>query len=233
MGDPLATAARIARSAPPGAQRVMIVGNSVAYYLAQSMQRVRTTPPIAVFNAALVACTFPPAATRSRGKNGEGATITEPTIPCHPSWEAAAVRTFRPNVVFWVMSDPPTGGVLYRNLWLLPCSEPYGALYRQSLSREVSALGATGAKVVITTAAYPRYFLHGPDRLTECDNRLRRAAAAQIGAPLVDLARYICPNGECRTEQNGVVLRPDGLHYEGAGGEIVARWLIEQARSSH
>jgi len=40
----------------------------------------------------------------------------------------------------------------------------------------------------------------------------------------------MCPSSTCRTKQDGVVLRPDGQHYEGAGGKIVAQWVIDQVR---
>jgi hypothetical protein len=60
---------------------------------------------------------------------------------------------------------------------------------------------------------------------------VRSGVAAQTGTQLVDLRSYICPKGRCRIEQNGVRLRPDGVHYMGAGGQIVARWLIDQARA--
>ena len=56
---------------------------------------------------------------------------------------------------------------------------------------------------------------------------------AQIGSEglepvsqLIDLAGYICPNGTCRTEQDGVTLRTDGFHYLGPGGQLVAKWLL-------
>jgi hypothetical protein len=91
---------------------------------------------------------------------------------------------------------------------------------------------AGGAPVVVATAAYGRYYAHSPDRETDCDNRLRREVAAATGAQLVDLAEYICPDHQCRTEQDGVTLRPDRLHYEGAGARIVAQWLFDQVKVS-
>ena len=42
---------------------------------------------------------------------------------------------------------------------------------------------------------------------------------------------YICPNGKCRDKQNGVILRPDGEHYDGPGSRIVAQWLVDQVVS--
>ncbi len=225
MVDP---AERAFRNAPSGAERVLIVGNSVAFFLGQSMQHIHTDPPIVAFDAGFPACIFPPEITGERVATAEGATVIQPTIPCDFASQARVVNGFRPNVVFWIVSNIESGGLRYRGQWVRPCTEPYESLYQRSLRTEAAVLGARGAKVVITTAAYPRYFLSPPNGPTDCDNRLRRKVAAETGAQLVDLFSYICPRGQCRAKQNGVTLRPDGLHYEGPGGEIVARWLIDQ-----
>ena len=87
---------------------------------------------------------------------------------------------------------------------------------------------AGGAKVIITTSAYPRFHNHGSDAPTDDENPLRRDVARSTHSQLVDLFEYICPAGKCRHDEHGVVLRSDGLHYVGAGGRPVARWLIGQ-----
>jgi hypothetical protein len=110
------------------------------------------------------------------------------------------------------------------------CQEPFDAIYKRSLRQEIATLRAHGAAVVITTEAYPRYIGADLDRPTDCDNRLRREVAAETGTQLIDLAGYICPHGRCRVTQGGVTLRPDGQHYYGPGGDIVAKWLLEQLK---
>jgi hypothetical protein len=72
-----------------------------------------------------------------------------------------------------------------------------------------------------------------PDRdaHTDCTNRDFRAAvaAAAPNAAVIDLGSFICPTGpDCITEVNGVKLRPDGLHYDGPGADVVAHWLLSQ-----
>jgi hypothetical protein len=132
--------------------------------------------------------------------------------------------------VFWLVSDLDNRLLRYHGRVVRPCEEPYGSIYERSLRQEVANLGATGAKVVLATEAYKRSVGKHDDRNVDCSNRIRRKVASETGAQLVDLFRYICPHGQCREKQNGVTLRPDGLHYTGRGGEIVARWLIDQAR---
>jgi peptidoglycan/LPS O-acetylase OafA/YrhL len=216
------------RSAPPGAQRVMIVGNSVAADLTPGFKSVRAEPPLAFFNGGIPACVFPPQiVTTLRVRPSD---IPLQLTPCDPSWEPRTLQLFRPEIVFWIMSDAGEPWH-YRGRAVKPCSEPYESLYQDGLRREIARLGALGAKVVITTEAYVRFFHSAlPDYAVDCNNRLRRKVAAATGAQLVDLFTYTCPNGKCPIKQNGVTMRPDGLHYTGRGGEIVAKWLIDQVR---
>jgi peptidoglycan/LPS O-acetylase OafA/YrhL len=217
-----------AKQAPPGAQRIMLIGNSVASDLAPGFQSIHTHPPIALLNGGTGGCVFPPQIFATlRMAAGPPLRLTH----CNHNWEPETVRLFRPNIVFWIVVDAPEPW-LYRGRPIKPCSELFDALYQQSLRTEIARLGAFGARVVVTTEAYNRFFRTAvADRTVDCDNRLRRKVAAATGAQLVDLFAYICPNGKCRVKQNGVTLRPDGLHYEGPGGEIVATWLIDQVRT--
>ena len=103
--------------------------------------------------------------------------------------------------------------------------------FRSSDKTELdSGCRASGAKVVVSTEVYPRYLFADSDHETDCENRSLRRAAAASAVQLVDLQSYICPNGKCRDKQDGATLRPDGEHYDGRGGKIVAQWLLDQVR---
>jgi hypothetical protein len=131
--------------------------------------------------------------------------------------------------VFWFINNP-VDAVRYHDQWLDTCTEPYTSLYERSMRDEIAILGARGAKVVLTTEVYPRYLFAAEDRPTDCENKIRRKVATATGVQLIDLNAYICPRGHCREKPNGVTLRIDGEHYEGPGGQIVARWLLDQVR---
>jgi peptidoglycan/LPS O-acetylase OafA/YrhL len=226
--DPLNAAALAFASAPANAERVMIVGNSVAAFLGQSMRAVKTQPPLAVFDAAVVGCRFPPDIPGVGFKVVGGVVTHVPAPPCDPPWEAGAIARFHPDVVFWINDDIRLGGT-YHGRTIQPCSKSYDSLYQQSLKHELQRLAQGGARVVATTEAYSTYLLTEVSHpATDCENRMTRTVAAQTGTQLVDLFSYICPHGQCRTKQHGVTLRPDGVHYDGPGGEIVAQWLIDQ-----
>ena len=226
------SAARTRRNAPPGARRILIVGDSVAWAIGPAFEQVHTDPPLAVVDAGIIGCDFPPQITTPPAPTPRG--IIE-RRPCHPRWEARVVDGFRPDVVLWIVSDTANGAPRYHDRVLERCEDPYDSLYEQSLRKEISRLGAHGAQVVITTEAYARIlWAANSDRIADCNNQLRRRVADETGAQLVDLFSYICPGGQCRVKQDGVTLRQDGQHYAGPGGKIVASWLLDQVdRTPH
>lgn len=227
--DRIHAAALTRETAPHNAQRILIVGNSVAYDLATGFQKLRDDPPIVAFNAAVPACSFPPEIRIAQTATASGR-VDRP--PCHPDWEAAVIERFRPDVVFWIVSDFANHGLRYRGHLVKQCEEPYESLYQRSLREEISKLGASGGRVVVTTEAYIRFYgVANMDKTIDCTNRLRRTVAARTDTKIVDLFEYICPHGNCRGSQDGVTLRPDGQHYTGPGAEIVAQWLLDQVRS--
>jgi len=69
-------------------------------------------------------------------------------------------------------------------------------------------------------------------RRIDCVNRVRRTVVRATDARLVDLGSWRFPSGpkSCRVTQNGVVLRPDGLHFRDEGARIAARWILQEAR---
>jgi SGNH domain (fused to AT3 domains) len=228
--NPLVAATRASQAAPSGALRVLLVGNSVADLLAPAFEALATSPPLAVLDESVDGCGFPPDLTRVNARLPGGRTFPQPL--CDPFWEPEVIARFRPDIVFWIVSDPLGTGGTYRGHHVRPCTEPYDSLYRKRLRQEVAVLGARGARVVIPTEPYSRYLgTANYDWATDCQNSDRRAVAKQTGALLVDLFGYICPKGECRVKQDGVTLRPDGLHFAGPGGEIVARWLLDQVET--
>jgi hypothetical protein len=234
--DAIGDAAAARKNAPVSAKRIMVAGDSVGNVLTGGMVTITTTPPVAVFSAAHPGCTFPSVG-KIRVRMPDDSWSTRRGFPCDRTWEADALRQFRPDVVLWVVSNPYQE-VFYGGRWIAPCTAPYESYYRQSLRRTIANLGADGARVVITTTAYWRPTGDTPyagikvtgllDRYTDCDNRIRRQVAAETGTKLIDLFKYVCPGGECRTKQDGATLRLDGLHYFAKGGRIISTWMLDQ-----
>jgi peptidoglycan/LPS O-acetylase OafA/YrhL len=229
LSFPRRAAQRAFDTAPPGSKRVMIFGDSVAFFLGKEFAAIRPKPPLAVFNAGIQGCKFFPGVTKARYHNAAGSILVQNTFSCDPPWLLAVVRRFKPDIVFWILSNPAEA-VQAGGRWFDTCSPAYASRYAARLKEVTAAMGALGAKVALTTGAYPRYIYANSDRETDCDNRILREVAPATGAQLIDLQSYICPGGKCREKQDGATLRPDGEHYEGRGGEIVAQWLLDQVR---
>jgi hypothetical protein len=223
-------ALRRVAAAPPGIRRVMVVGNSVGWFLGRELEHSGVKPAVVALNAAFPSCAFPSGITQYRG-TFNGNVVTQKTTPCDTQW-SVDVHQFRPDVVLFVVS-PGTDEALYDGQWTNQCAPEFDSRYHADLRRAVEGLRATGARVVLTTAAYTRFGFPDPekDRLLDCENKIRREVARETGAQLVDLFTFTCPGGACIDKIDGAVLRPDGLHYEGRSARIVDRWIMDQVRS--
>jgi hypothetical protein len=226
---PAAAAQSAYREAPKNAERVLVVGDSVGYFLAKAMQTLRRTPPIAVFNAAQQGCEFPPPAKRTRRHNAEGHVDVEKPFGCDPNWEGPVVQKFKPDVVIWMTSNP-ADSVYFDGKWIDTCSSAYARLYENSLKTAFKVMHWPKTKIVMTNEPYPRYLFADEDKPTDCENRDRASVAHELGVQMIDLKSYVCPNGSCPRTLHGVTVRVDGEHYEDAGGRLVGSWLLDQIR---
>jgi hypothetical protein len=206
----------------------MVVGNSVAYFLAaDGFARLRTDPPIVTLNLGKWACVYPDGERLRTDDFSNGFA----SMPCDAGVPAAA-RTFRPDVVLMTFSDSGSGQLLHDGHWLRPCDPAYARWYRQTLEGATRQFRAIGARVVMTTAPYSEVSQNGEaeQRETDCTNEVTRAFARRHReVRLVELGSFICPtHTQCREKMHGVVLRADGTHYRGEAARIMARWLLPQ-----
>ena len=206
--------------------RLMVVGNSVGYFLAaDGFSTLRSTPPLVTLNAGRFACVYP---------DGERLRIADvgpesAPIPCDGEWRAD-VREFMPDVVLMIFSDSAGGELLHNHRWLSSCDPGFRSWYLQTLEDSTRLLTARGAHVVMTTGAYSEVFGVAQDvrRQTDCKNVVTREfATAHPEVGFVDLAAFVCPTrSQCRVAIDGVALRQDGVHFKGASARLVARWLL-------
>ena len=224
--DP-AQAARVGH-AHAGARRLMVVGNSVGFFLAgEGFAGLTLKPGLVTLNGAVWGCDYPNGE-RGRGEDfGNGTAI----VPCDREW-SAAVRQFHPGVVLMTFNDAGAHQILHDGRWLTACDPEYRDWYRHSLERAASVLGTDGARIFMTTGAYADVFgtTEALKSETECRNALARAfVAAHPAVRLVDLGRYVCPvRDHCRKTVRGITLREDGAHYRGPAARLIARWILDQ-----
>jgi hypothetical protein len=117
--------------------------------------------------------------------------------------------------------------------WTHPCADGFDEWWAGELDEALSVLGTTGATVHVTTMPFLRSDVLGvsqseTDRRVDCLDRVIRGRATTEGVDVIDLAGWVCPQGACVEKVGETVLRPDGVHYDGPGGPLVAGWLLDQ-----
>ncbi len=216
-------------TAPTGrSPRVLLIGDSVALFLNRALQADQKKlgviasgtggPGCGVGGVAQIAGASPipkPALVKSCKKWHDGF--------------ADLVQKAKPDVVLLAFGaiqryTMRLGGVDYQ-----PCDRQYGDWYEDLMSKEIALLNRTGAPVAVMPMSYSRFGgTATTDDSIDCINAATaRAVDRQLAGFILPIDKWTCPTrSTCKDEVNGVVLRPDGLHFEGAGASVAMRWVI-------
>jgi peptidoglycan/LPS O-acetylase OafA/YrhL len=229
LPDALPAAVAVLEEAPPEAESVMVTGNSIGLYLGRGMQGIAADESIVAVNRSTLGCTFPlPEDIRL----GNGERFPQGLVDCTTDW-AEDLRALRPDTVVVAFNDPGDADYLLEGRWTHPCMPDYDGWLGREWHRAIDLLSGTGADVVIVTPGYSEIAYAPEARLsrTDCANEVvREVAEEHPDAVVADVARYVCPDLPCRQEIDGIVLRPDGLHYVGASAEHIAGWVLREGR---
>ena len=215
----------------PAVERVLVVGNSVALFLAdEGFKTLATNPRIDVLNRGKVGCTIVPI---DRVRDAHGQTLHVPVTWCRKDWDEAETA-FRPDLVVLTFAEPTDSQAEIDGAWTAPCEPLYDSRLEAELHDAIHLFASGGARVVLTTAAYANYPFKTADWFhhNDCQNTIiRRVVASEPAAQLADLFAWYCgvPETECRNNVDGVQLRPDAVHYRGRGAQIVAKRILQVA----
>jgi peptidoglycan/LPS O-acetylase OafA/YrhL len=212
--------------------RVLVVGNSIALYTAnEGFKRLHTSPSLDVLNLGSIGCRLLVDETRSRYPSGD--MYASQAQPCEKNWELA-VSLFRPDVVVMLVSDATDAEHEINGQWTAPCEESYDRDLEYELGQQIRMLASRGAHVVVATSAYAGF----PDKSEswlahdDCQNQIfRRVVRSEPHAVLADVFTWMCPHldGDCDRTVDGIVLRPDGVHFRDASARVFAAWLLNRA----
>jgi lysophospholipase L1-like esterase len=124
--------------------------------------------------------------------------------------------------------------------WYSPGDVGFDRYFLSELDAATQLLASRGSKVVIlTTPFFSRPELVGqtghdwpeyqPWRVDRVNALYRDFLVAHPGRyTLLDLNRYVSPNGKFTDTLNGVLIRDDGVHFTPDGATYVSRWLAPQ-----
>jgi peptidoglycan/LPS O-acetylase OafA/YrhL len=213
--------------------RLLVVGDSVAWFVARSLDRHATQDDLVVGQRAAPSCAFYNGDTLESRYEGK---VTKEDPKCEPWREGLRgdAQTFRPDATLLLFGGAVFGQRQVHGAWRGFCDAEYQAAYRRTIDRSLDALTSTGAPVFLALAPQQLFpFLPEESaRFNECLNQglIEAAAARPSQARIVRLDEWTCPPGQpCREEVDGVKLREDGIHFdEGGGAEIVSPWLLAQ-----
>ena len=226
-------------SLPAGKKpRILLVGDSIAVALGRTLSAEADRLGIVIEVRARSACQLVDTTTHIRlnDDGGNGEPLSQECADVVRSYAEVSAR-FKPDAVIVAF-----GGVAYwqsqfgPDSWGDPCAASYGAWAAGHLRSAANALaGAAHTPVFVITKPYWGTPLVVPapelNRMTDCENEAIGDTSARSEGTItpLDLHALVCPHGPtCLTKIDGVELRPDGAHFEGASAVLVGRWMFAQ-----
>jgi peptidoglycan/LPS O-acetylase OafA/YrhL len=206
--------------------RVAVVGDSVAQRIAEAMGRVDLA--LEVENGGAAGCGLFEGARRYRRPDGK---VIWRGQECGAVFERWSAQARGRDAALLVLGPPVLGEWEIAGRFTSACDPAFDEDFAAQAARGLEALGGARA-VFVASMPYGLGDEWGARERERCDclNAALAGATAAHGGELVDLASYVCPGGSCRARVGGIVLRSDGLHFDGAGGELVAWWLASSLR---
>ena len=221
--------ADVADAAPrPPRMNVLVVGDSVGIALGARMHWAELSENAVVEQRAIGDCSildgFVPVHSMCGDPHGNG--------NCAGSWVEDA-RELKPDVFMIVIGGAYFSTVKAGGRWRSVCERGWHDAYAKRLSALLDAVRPLAMRRVVLLAAYPVGKWQTPtlDDNVDCYNRILRDAATASGAETIDLNAYLCPDRTCIMTSHEEPVRPDGLHFDGAGAEDTARWVLAQLRA--
>ncbi len=207
---------------PPGATRVLLVGDSGAGTLGPELVDVARAEGAVAASSAQILCS--PINPEGQTRTADGR--VDVRTPCHDNrhkvW-AGLVDDFDPDVVIYYLANAGgVGEVLLDGEWVTDCDPAFDDYVEGALREDADLLGAKGAPVVFTTTPYVVLPALDSEARVDCRNDVYRAIAAdRPGTDVVDLNAFVASQ-----VAGGRRMQTDGIHLDGDNAVITAEWLL-------
>lgn len=224
--------------APQPVSRVLLVGDSVAYSMADGFTtEVQQEEQLLVWNQSVLFCEL---AAGARLENGRVIEESDRCDDWHTTW-LQDVEEFDPDVSVlhvgaWEIFDRRIDGE-----WRTFGTPEYDDYLLGLLDQAIDVLGSRGATVVLLSTPHferadsvsAREWTQNETWRTDHINELFDTAASRHDeAVVVDLGSWLCPTEDCIDQlEDGTPIRDDGLHFTDRGAEATVRWLAPQLRA--
>ena len=209
----------------PGATRLLLVGDSGPAFLGVELadESARTGDRFAIGLSSVLDC--PPARISAEVRFPGDRVVERSLCPDErrERWDRLA-RSMRADVVVIYIAN--AGGVAEQWVdddWRTDCDATFDAAMERELGRDVDALAATGATVVLATSPDTGNFTVTSRDETACRNdTYRRVVAGHRGTLMIDLHGFLA---EVELPPGQALLK-DFVHLSEPAAERVAEWML-------
>jgi peptidoglycan/LPS O-acetylase OafA/YrhL/lysophospholipase L1-like esterase len=217
----------------PHARTVSVFGDSIAWTM---MRYLPDTPGFRFLDHTVIGC----GVVRGGPYRYAGQTLEQkPECDSWPERWAQRIAYDRPDVVLlivgrWEVTDRVNDGG-----WTHIGDPRFDAYLAGELRRALDILGATGARLVVTTEPYNRrgeksdgslYPEDEPDRVDRWNTLLRNVIGQRPNVTVLDLNKKLCPNGYYTAKVAGIQMRSDGVHPTPEAVKWLTPWLLDAVR---
>jgi SGNH domain (fused to AT3 domains) len=228
-----ATSVELPRSgAAAPAHRVLVIGDSLAESMLPGLGASAAAHGVELMSRAFGGCGL--LTGLPLDPTGQPYPFSQACNDSRAAWQTQSVQDLQPDVVIWLGAAWDERDRLVDGTDAQIGTVAGNRIFLQLIDQSAQRLTATGARLVMVTAAPDRGSQLAADptrnpRLAEL-NRLLRLYAAFHQIQVVDLAPIICPGAtpECPETVNGVVMRPDGYHVGPNASPVIADQVLPQ-----
>jgi hypothetical protein len=214
--------------------KVLLLGDSVAYTLAQNIEAPAKTMGVDVRNGAILGC----GVVLGSPYRYFGAVKTDDPQCTHWTdlWSQAMAAN-NPDAVLVLVGRWEVMDRSYEGAWTHVGEPAFDDYVRQQLDTTLTLAGSSGAAVAVATAPYYRrgerpdgglYPEDDPSRVDRYNQLLADVVARHPGVHVLDLHTRLAPNGVYTAVVDGVKVRYDGVHIGPQGAKLLAPWLLPQ-----
>ena len=192
----------------PGTLRVLVVGDSVARFLGNTLRFRQANAQAFVAQRGVGSCSIHPATDGSS---------------CASDW-VTDVTSLHPDVTFVLLG----GGFLGPKT----CQADWRKSYNERLTFLLQSIRPDAGRIILALVPYPgeRWRVWNTIALVRCFNDELSKVAKAEGVDTVDLIGHVCPTTDCIQTSNGWPVRNDGLHFDGPGAFETADWTLGELR---